>query len=195
MCFTVLYTIKGISKLYLGGVSWDAEGVAELQEACQNTSRNFSGKSIVCVPYGGSVRVQSPMPMCSTGAALATSDLIVRDIKEFARAQIGTAAANQNLQQDLAQVCDALKMHAEYADIKDAAAGAISGETTTCRIMYGERPRGITIPTTSSMPPAQWAAGTTAGMLWGWLRCATGPSASHTHIHSITCRLNTAVYI
>jgi len=126
---------------YCGGkdltvMQWDAEGVAGFQEACQSTSRNFSGKSIVCVPYGGSVRVQSPMPMCSTGAALATSDLIVRDIKEFARAQIGTAAANQNLQQDLAQVCDALKMHAEYADIKDAAAGAISGETTTCRIMY-----------------------------------------------------------
>jgi len=27
-------------------------------------------------------------------------------------------------------------MHAEYANIKDAAAGAISGETTTCHIMY-----------------------------------------------------------
>jgi len=78
--------------------------------------------------------------MCSagdnTGAVLATSDLIIRDVKEFARAQFGAGAPNQALQQDLPQVCDALKMHTEYANIKDAAAGAISGETTTCRFLY-----------------------------------------------------------
>jgi len=95
---------------YCGGkdltvMQWDAEGMAEFQEACQKTSRNFVGKSIVCVPYGDFVHVTSPIPMCcagdNAGAVLATSDLILRDV-----------------------------------NIKDAAAGALSGETTTCRIMY-----------------------------------------------------------
>ena len=113
----------------------DAEEVAEFHEACQNMSRNFSRKSIVRVPYGGSVRVKSPMPMCS--------DMIIRDIKEFARAQFGTAVANQNLQRDLAQVCDALKMHAKYAEIHDAFKHAkhaeihdAAAETTTCGFMH-----------------------------------------------------------
>jgi len=130
---------------YCGGkdltvMQWDGKGVTELQEASQKTSRNFVGKSIVCVPYGDFVPVESPIPMCGTGdnsgALLATGDLIIRDVKEFARAQFGAATPHQALQLDLAQVCDALKMHTEYADIKDAAAGAISGETTTCRMMY-----------------------------------------------------------
>jgi len=126
---------------YCGGkdfsvMQWDTEGVAAFQDACHKTSRNFVGKSTVCVPYGEFVHVNSPIPICSTGALLATSDLIIRDVKEFARAQFGAPAPNQALQQDMAQVCDALKMHTEYADIKDAAAAALAGETTTCSIMY-----------------------------------------------------------
>ena len=88
---------------YCGGkdlsvMQWDTEGVAAFQDACHKTSRNFVGKSIVCVPYGDFVHVTSPIPMCgagdNAGAVLATSDLIIRDVKEFARAQFGAGAPN-----------------------------------------------------------------------------------------------------
>ena len=130
---------------YCGGkdltvMTWDTQGVADFQEACQNTSRNFSGPSIVCVPYRNIVIVKSPMPMCSdsdnTTTVLATSDMMISDIRAFAATQTGTDTHAVDLKKVLSEVYDVLKMHNEYAEIKDAVAGASSGETTTCRLMY-----------------------------------------------------------
>lgn len=130
---------------YCGGkdvsiMPWSEEGVAKFQEDCQNTSRNFSGASIVCVPYGGEVNVKSPMPMCSItdngGPFLATSDMMISDIREFSKNQCAGDPARAGLQAILSEVYDALKLHNEYAEVKDAVAGASSGDTTTCRLMY-----------------------------------------------------------
>jgi len=130
---------------YCGGkdlsvMPWTIEGVNAFQEASQNTSRNFSGKSIICVPYDSKVIVKSPMPMCSnsdgTTTSLATADMMISDIKNFSQQQTGGDPDAVALKAILSVVYDALKMHNEYAEIKDAVAGASSGETTTCRLMY-----------------------------------------------------------
>lgn len=126
---------------YCGGkdmsvMKWSDSGVEEYIEKCNNVNTNFDGASIICVPILTEECFKSPMPLCNYQdkgtKLLATSDLHIHDIQNYASKQISCNITREAL----AQVHKTLQMHNDYQIVKDACEAVGVGETTQCRLLY-----------------------------------------------------------
>jgi len=118
-------------------MKWDSMGVQTFIDSCSNTSQNYQGPSLICLPVVGDVIIKSPLPLCKhldpAGPALATSDLMLNDVQQLCRRQTADCSIVADC---VSEMFDVLKLHNEYQMIKDATMACSIGETTSCRLMY-----------------------------------------------------------